>query len=150
MKTLLSSTSALLLACTGALHAAEPPAAADAGEYRYNVPLILTDDLSWSDTTLVKTPAVLEIMLDAPGAGPGRVEWRMAGEEEFGKDSAVAFRVCVDVDRVSIPLPVPAGQTIEQLRITLPHQHGPIRLSEIHPRGEDGTEALDRFNAGVQ
>jgi arylsulfatase A-like enzyme len=98
----------------------------------------------------VKAPAVLEIQLKAPANGPGRVEWRTTAEKDFGKDSGVDFRVSAAADRVSVPLPVPAGQTIDQLRLYLPHRDGPVLISEISLRGEDGTETIDRFNAGVQ
>ncbi|MEX1114696.1 MAG: sulfatase/phosphatase domain-containing protein, partial [Akkermansiaceae bacterium] len=93
----------------------------------------------------VKAPAVLEIQLKASANGPGRVEWRTTGEKDFAKDASVEFRVTASADRVSVPLPVPAGQTIDQLRIYLPHRGGPILISEIHLRGGDGSVSSQRF-----
>jgi hypothetical protein len=47
-----------------------------------------------------------------------------------------------------VPLPVPAGQTIDQLRLYLPHRDGPVLISEISLRGEDGTASSHRFSDG--
>jgi len=93
----------------------------------------------------VNTPAVLEIHLDTQGKGEGRVQWRTTAEKDFADDSTVSFRVHPSSDSLSVPLPVPAGKTIEQLRIFLPPSAGPILISEIHLRGEDGSVSSHRF-----
>lgn len=93
----------------------------------------------------VNTPASLELHLEVAENARGRVQWRKVGERDFDEDAVVPFRIRANEQRVSVPLPLAAGESIQHLRIFLPATQAPIKLHEIQFRGEDGTAVVDQF-----
>jgi hypothetical protein len=94
---------------------------------------------------LVNTPAALELHLEVAENILGRVQWRKTDERDFEEDAVVHFKVRPNEQRVTVPLPLAAGDTIQHLRVFLPVTQAPIKLHEIQFRGEDGTSLVDPF-----
>jgi arylsulfatase A-like enzyme len=91
-------------------------------------------------------PVVLELHLEGLAVNErGRVQWRKSGERDFNDESVVAFRINRSENRVSIPLPISAGESVQHLRLFLPAAQSPIKVHQIILRSGDGTVVSDQF-----